>query len=89
VSGAGTLLGFGSAQPITEEGFSSERHSTYYGRALAVVRSGHQAGDVTVTVSAQDCLPSTLVIPVRPAEVAERDQTGGAPTGSASTHAGA
>lgn len=76
VSGAGTLLGFGSAQPITEEGFSSERHSTYYGRALAVVRSGHEVGDVTVTVSAEDCLPLTVVIPVSAAELAGSDQTG-------------
>ena len=49
MTGAGTLLGFGSAQPITEEGFSSARHSTYLGRALAVIRAGHDAGDITVT----------------------------------------
>jgi beta-galactosidase len=70
VSGAGTLLGLGSAQPITEEGFSSDRHSTYYGRALAVVRSGHEVGDLTVTVSAKDCASSTLVIPVKSAGTA-------------------
>ncbi len=67
VSGAGRLLGFGSAQPITAEGFSSDRHSTYYGRALAVVRAGHDAGEVSVTVSADGCEPVTIVIPVRPA----------------------
>jgi beta-galactosidase len=68
VSGSGALLGFGSAQPITGESFSSDRHLTYYGRALAVVRSGHEVGDVTVTVSATDCASTTLIIPVRPAE---------------------
>ncbi|MCK9897097.1 glycoside hydrolase family 2 TIM barrel-domain containing protein [Frankia sp. AgB32] len=65
VTGAGTLLGFGSAQPVTEEGFSDRRHSTYWGRALAVVRAGHEAGDVTVTVTADDCEPETVVIPVK------------------------
>jgi beta-galactosidase len=64
VSGAGTLLGFGSAEPITEEGFSTDRHSTYYGRALAVVRAGLEVGDITVMMSARDCASSTLKIPV-------------------------
>ena len=32
------LLGFGSANPRTEEDFSSGVYTTYYGRALAVVR---------------------------------------------------
>ncbi len=67
VTGAGTLLGFGSAQPITEEGFSNDRHSTYWGRALAVVRAGHDAGDVTVTVTADECEPVTVVLPVKTA----------------------
>ena len=64
VSGAGTLLGLGSAQPITEEGFSTTRHSTYWGRVLAVVRAGHEPGVVKVTVSTQDCEPQTITIPV-------------------------
>ena len=55
VSGAGSLLGFGSAEPITVEGFNSNRHTTYQGRALAVVRAGHEPGQITVTANAQDC----------------------------------
>lgn len=34
----GELLGFGSANPCTEEDFLSGIHNTYYGRAQAVVR---------------------------------------------------
>ena len=64
VSGAGTLLGFGSGEPICDEGFVGGRHSTYYGRALAVVRAGHEPGDVTVRATARDCEPATVVIPV-------------------------
>ncbi|MCK9925343.1 DUF4982 domain-containing protein [Frankia sp. AgPm24] len=64
VTGAGTLLGFGSARPVTEESFSAGRYSTYWGRALAVVRAGHEAGDVTVTVTAAGCEPVTVVVPV-------------------------
>ena len=65
VTGAGTLLGFGSAQPITEEGLSNVRYSTYLGRALAVVRAGHASGDVTIHVSAEGCDPVRIVLPVR------------------------
>ncbi|MDR1641704.1 MAG: DUF4982 domain-containing protein, partial [Clostridiales bacterium] len=36
----GELLAFGSANPRTEESFVSGTYSTYYGRALAVVRTG-------------------------------------------------
>ena len=64
VSGAGSLLGFGSAEPITVEGFSSNRHTTYQGRALAVVRAGHEVGQITVTASARDCETTSVVIPV-------------------------
>ncbi|CAN5707701.1 glycoside hydrolase family 2 TIM barrel-domain containing protein [soil metagenome] len=64
VSGAGTLLGFGSAEPITEEGFTAHRHRTYQGRALAVVRAGHDAGHITITANAEGCEAVTLGIPV-------------------------
>ena len=45
----GELLAFGSANPRTEERFDAGSYTTYYGRALAVVRMG--AGDVTVTAA--------------------------------------
>ncbi len=46
----GELLGFGSANPRTEERFDRGTYTTYYGRALAVVRAG-QRGQVKVDVS--------------------------------------
>jgi beta-galactosidase len=64
VEGAASLLGFGSAEAITTEGFCSDTHRTFYGRALAVVRAGHTAGDVTVTVTAEDCEPVTVTLSV-------------------------
>ncbi len=38
----GELLGFGSANPRTEERFAEGTYTTYYGRALAVVRAGEK-----------------------------------------------
>ena len=44
------LLGFGSAAPRTEERFDTGEYTSYYGRALAVVRAG-DAGKLTLTVT--------------------------------------
>jgi beta-galactosidase len=46
----GELLGFGSANPRTEDDFLSNRATTYYGRAMAAVRAGKE-GILKVTVS--------------------------------------
>ena len=46
----GELLGFGSATPRTEECFDAGEYTTYYGRALAVIRAG-ESGKVTVSVT--------------------------------------
>ena len=46
----GELLGFGSANPCTEECFDAGEYTTYYGRALAVIRAG-ESGKVTVSVT--------------------------------------
>lgn len=46
----GELLAFGSANPRTEERYDSGSFTTYYGRALAIVRAG-QMGTVTLSVT--------------------------------------
>ena len=46
----GELLGFGSANPRTEERFDSGEYTTYYGRSLAVVRAG-KSGSIRVSAS--------------------------------------
>lgn len=43
VSGAGSLLALGSAKPNMEECFFADTHTTYYGKALAVIRTGMNA----------------------------------------------
>jgi beta-galactosidase len=68
VEGAGALLGFGSANPLTEERFTDEVHTTYQGRALAVVRAGAEPGTVRVTVSAEVCEEQVVEIRVERAQ---------------------
>lgn len=46
----GDLLGFGSAQPRTEERYDTGSFTTYQGRALAVVRAG-ESGTLRLTVT--------------------------------------
>ena len=46
----GELLGFGSAQPRTEERYDTGSFTTYHGRALAVARAD-KAGTLTVSVT--------------------------------------
>ncbi len=51
LTGPGELQGFGSANPCTEESFVDDRHTTFDGRALAVVRPTGP-GVITVRVTA-------------------------------------
>ena len=46
----GELLAFGSANPCTEEQYNTGSFTTYYGRALAVVRAG-EAGTMKLTAT--------------------------------------
>jgi hypothetical protein len=52
VRGAGVLQGFGSARPSTTEGYGTGRHTTFEGRALAIVRPTGK-GPIVLTVSSQ------------------------------------
>lgn len=56
----GELLGFGSAKPNTTERFDSGSYTTYYGRALAVVRS-KEPGVIRVNVSGDGLTESAEV----------------------------
>jgi beta-galactosidase len=64
VEGPGVLAGFGSAAPATEESFLDDVHTTFDGRALAVVRPTG-AGTITVTATTDGCAPVTLRLEAR------------------------
>ena len=52
VEGAGYVQGFGSADPWSEENFFDESRTTYYGRVMAVVRSGEDSGTIRLIAQA-------------------------------------
>lgn len=60
VTGAGTLAALGSGDPATLESYLSPRRALFQGRALAIVRTGRTAGDITVRVSAPGLAPATV-----------------------------
>jgi beta-galactosidase len=61
ITGPGVLQGLGSARPVTEESFTGRTHTTYDGRALAVVRPTGP-GEIDVTVAAPGCASASLTI---------------------------
>jgi len=64
VEGPGMLQGLGSARPATEESYLDDVHTTFDGRALAVVRPTGP-GVITVTASAAGCEPVSVPVDVR------------------------
>jgi beta-galactosidase len=63
VAGAAELQALGSGRPDTDESYTAPRHTTFDGRALAVVRPTG-AGAATVTVTAEGCTPVSLELQV-------------------------
>ena len=47
------------------ETFVSDAHTTYYGKALAVIRAGYDAGQIRVTVSGEGLETKELTIEVK------------------------
>jgi hypothetical protein len=76
--------GLGGARPRTEERFDAPTHTTFDGRALAIVRP-NEAGTIEVTVSAEGCDARTVRIDARPATAASR-VPGGTDDGRRSQH---
>ena len=60
VEGAGTLQGFGSADPATENHYDNKTWETYDGQLLAVVRAGSAPGTIRVIFSS-DGLPEKCI----------------------------
>jgi hypothetical protein len=64
VDGPAVLQALGSAAPATEESYLDDVHTTFDGRALAVVRPTG-AGPITVTATAPGCTPVTVQVEAR------------------------
>lgn len=65
VEGAGTLIALGSGRPVTLERYDSGRHTTFDGRALAVVRPT-EAGSIRVIASADGLEEAVVLVTATP-----------------------
>ena len=64
IDGPATLQALGSAATQTEENYLNDTHTTWLGRALAVVRAGTEPGKVRVTVTAAGYEPQWVDLTV-------------------------
>lgn len=62
IEGAGSLAGFGSAEPSCERSYFDTVCKTYDGYVMAVIRAGLEPGTTTLTVSAEGLEPLTISI---------------------------
>lgn len=62
VEGAGTLQGFGSADPRAVGSYDDMTWKTYDGYVMAVVRAGMEAGEIRVKFEAEGCKTQEVVI---------------------------
>lgn len=65
VDGPAVLQGLGSANFAAPDPFDDDRTRTWFGRALAVVRTTDEPGDVTVTVHADGYPDASLTLAIR------------------------
>lgn len=64
VEGAGTLQGFGNADPRALQSYDDTSWPTFDGEVMSVVRSAREPGEIKVTFQAQGCAEQVITIPV-------------------------
>ena len=62
VKGAGTIVGFGNADPKDLDGYTDNTHHAWKGRALLVVKSTNKAGKIEVVVGGDGLKSGKVVI---------------------------
>lgn len=67
VTGPGAIAGVDNGDPASDELFQADRRSVFQGRALLVVRSKRQSGEVRVEAAAEGLEQALLLMPMRPA----------------------
>jgi len=62
VDGPGTLAGAGNADMTDTDSYAGSSRKAWHGRALAVIRSSHKPGKITVSVSSPGLPTNTITI---------------------------
>ncbi len=75
IKGPGTLLAVGSSDPKTEETYTGNRRRLYNGRALVVIRSDGEEGDIELKAETEGISVSKLVIKANESVIPETRTT--------------
>ncbi|MCM1124292.1 MAG: DUF4982 domain-containing protein [Eubacterium sp.] len=62
LEGSAVLQGFGSADPSCEGSYQNDTWNTYDGAVMAVIRAAKEPGQAKLTVSAEGCADTTVVL---------------------------
>jgi beta-galactosidase len=62
VDGACTLAAFGSANPVTDENYTSGSFKAYRGLATAIIRSGYETGTCTLKITGDGLQGATITL---------------------------
>ena len=62
LSGPGRILGLDSGDQDSHESFQSDRRKAYFGRALALVQSKGEPGEMTLTASSPSLTGASVTI---------------------------
>ncbi len=62
ISGPGTIAGVGNGNPQSLNPFRSDELSLFYGKAMIILRSGNEEGDVEIKVTSGGLEPATVKI---------------------------
>ncbi len=64
VSGVASLAAFGTGRPVTEENYTVGEFTSYNGKLQAIIRSGYEAGQAELKVSAEGIGQATVIVNV-------------------------
>jgi beta-galactosidase len=65
ISGPGTIIGVGNANPISLESYQRPQRKAWQGRALVIVKAGEKQGPITLTARAAGLPAATISLQAR------------------------
>lgn len=65
LSGEATLAGLDNGSPVSHESFRGNRHSAFNGLALAIIKAGDTAAEVTLTATAEGLEAASIALTLK------------------------
>jgi beta-galactosidase len=60
IKGPGAIVAVGNANPVSTESYQRPQRKAWQGRCLVIIKSGQQAGDITLTAAAEGMTPAAI-----------------------------